>query len=76
MILTQGQRYKARLRLGFFEGIASNDTVREKLEDAGFCDVAVGGSGRDRTVEGTWSGATMDVDLPDQIVSSTVERMP
>ncbi len=75
MILTQGTRYGARVRLGLFEQIASNDAIREKLEEAGFCAVAVGGSGRDRQVEGVWGGVTQDVSLPDQIVSSSVVRL-
>ena len=76
MILTQGTRYRARLRLGFFEQVASNDAIIAKLEEAGFLDVAVGGSGRDRQAEGTWGGVTENVDLPDQIVSSSVEMVP
>ncbi len=75
MILTQGARYRAAIRLGFFAGMASNDTIRGKLEEAGFVDVAVGGSGRDRTAEGVWGGVSQDVELPDEIVSSSVARL-
>jgi hypothetical protein len=76
MILTQGQRYRATIRLGFFERIASNEAIESKLEGAGFIFVSVIGSGRERRAEGTWGGVTQDVDLPDQIVSSSIEVAP
>lgn len=75
MVLTQGTRYRARIRLGLFEQIASNDAIREKLEEAGFTAVGVGGSGRDRYAEGTWDLQTQNADLPDQVVSSSVEAI-
>lgn len=62
-----GTRYRATIRLGLFEQVASNDAIRSKLEEAGFTAVAVGGSGRDRFAEGTWSGASQAAELPDQI---------
>jgi len=62
-----GRRYRATIRLGFFEGMASNDTIAGKLLDAGFVNVTVHGSGRDRFADGEWSGATQNADLPDQI---------
>lgn len=76
MILVQGERYRARLRLGLFEQIAANATVCEWLEAAGFVAVAVDGDGRDRHAVGTWARPTQDVELPDQIVASSVEAMP
>lgn len=63
----QGKRYRAKIRLGFFEGIASNNTIAEKLKNAGFSDVQVWGSGRDRFADGTWLGDTATSDLPDQV---------
>ncbi len=75
MILEQGVRYYAPIRLGMFEQIASNESIRGKLEEAGFGDVAVGGDGRNRFAEGTWGRPTADVELPDQIVASGVRRI-
>ena len=71
MILTTGRKYKATLRLGFFEGVASNDVVASRLQDAGFVHVVVWGSGRDRFATGEWGGATQDVKLPEQIKSAS-----
>jgi len=68
--LTTGQRYRATLRLGFFEGIASNATIASKLTDAGFTDVEVwqpADSARDRMARGEWGGATQTVELPEQV---------
>jgi hypothetical protein len=67
-----GKRYRARIRLGFFEGVASNRTIADKLEEAGFVNVVVTGGGRDRVAEGTWPGATTSADMPDQIKSVDV----
>jgi hypothetical protein len=75
VILTSGKRYRAYIRLGFFEQAASNETVRGKLEDAGFCFVAVGGRGRDRVAEGTWGQSTQDVELPEQVIADTVQEV-
>jgi hypothetical protein len=72
MTLTKGARYRARLRLGIFEGLASNATIEAKLEEAGFADVTVTGSGRDRFAEGMWGRLTAAVELPDQVVAGTV----
>lgn len=70
MKLTNGKRYVARISLGMFESIASNETIREKLVDAGFVNVVVTGSGRSRAAIGTWGGATQDTALPSQIVEA------
>lgn len=65
--VTTGKRYKATISLGFFEKLASNDTIKQKLLDAGLTDVTVTGSGGSRTAVGT-STYTGEVDLPSQIV--------
>ncbi len=72
-----GTRYRATLRLGWLEGIASNESIAAKLTDAGFTDVEVwqpGDSARDRMARGEWGGATQSVALPEQIVK--VEVLP
>jgi len=50
----QGKRYRATVTLGFFEGIASNEFIAEKLTDAGFTDVKVTGTGGTRHAEALW----------------------
>jgi hypothetical protein len=68
MILTYGKKYRAAIHLGMFEAVASNDTIKAKLAEAGFMGVTVTGSGRDRSAEGTWALATREVDdLPPQV---------
>jgi hypothetical protein len=71
-LVETGRRYRATLRLGFFEGVASNATVGDKFISAGFVQVQVWGSGRDRFVDGTWPGESVEADLPDQIVKVEV----
>ncbi len=67
MKLVPNKRYRADIHLGFFEQVASNNQIVDKLTDAGFTSVTVWGSGRDRQAEGVWSGSETDVDLPEQI---------
>lgn len=67
MQLQHGRRYTADIELGMLEGLASNDVVKCKLEDAGFQSVLVTGNGRKRSAIGTWGGATQSVDLPSQV---------
>ena len=70
--VTTGTRYRAKIRLGFFEQVASNDAIAARLSDAGFVNVSVLGSGRDRFADGEWGGATKSAELPDQIQTVTV----
>ena len=65
------KRYKAKISLGFFEQVASNDMIVEKLQEAGFSDVHVTGSGGERTAIGRWSGADTSAEMPSQVVSAT-----
>lgn len=65
----QGKRYRATIRLGMFEQVASNTTIMGKLVDAGFSEVKVWGSGRDRFAEARWQSATRSAALPDQITN-------
>lgn len=67
MILTHGTRYTADITLRGLEALAGNDTVKRKLEDAGFTNVLVGGNGSKRMASGTWGGATREVVLPKQV---------
>jgi len=47
IVLTQGTTYRARLRLSFFQCLASRDRIRRKLQGSGFSDVQVFTSTRD-----------------------------
>ena len=62
-----GKLYRATIRLGLFEQVASNDDVAAKLRDAGFVGVTVTGSGRTRFADGEWGGATTTAELDDHI---------
>jgi hypothetical protein len=50
----QGKRYRATITLGFLERFASNDTIADKLREAGFTEVTVTGSGGTREAEAIW----------------------
>jgi hypothetical protein len=47
IVLTQGATYRARLKLGFFQCLASRDRIERKLEGGGFAGVRVFTSARD-----------------------------
>ena len=66
-----GRRYRATIHLGFWEQVASNVQVAEKLQAAGFVDVDVRGSGHDRLAEGTWPGADTTAEVPDEVTGVT-----
>jgi hypothetical protein len=66
--LVHGHHYEATINVGLLAGMVSNETVAQKLTDAGFTDVIVTGSGAIRTASGIWNGATENVALPNQIV--------
>lgn len=63
-----GCRYRATISLGFFKRMASNDTIKSKLEEVGLKDVVVNGSGGTRLAEATAS-VTATVDLPSEITN-------
>ena len=67
----RGQRYRATIRLGLFEQLADNETIAERLREAGFSDVAVSGSGITRTAEALWPNSDTSAPLPPQIVAVT-----
>lgn len=62
-------RYRAKIRLGFFERVVSNDSIEDKLRHAGFVSITVWGNGRNRWAEVTWPGEDRTTDMPSQIVS-------
>ena len=66
----QGKRYKAVISLGFFEQMASNDMIAEKLQEVGFADVVVSGSGGTREAIARWTGADTSAEMPPQLASA------
>ena len=44
----KGKRYLATISLSWFKPVATNEMVAAKLENAGFTEVEVNGSGRDQ----------------------------
>lgn len=65
--ITKFKKYEAQISLGFIEGLAPNHVIAEKLQQAGFTNVIVEGSGASRRATGVWKGETQNVDLPQQI---------
>lgn len=65
-----GRRYKAIITLGFFEQMASNELIAGKLEQVGFANVKVIGSGDTREVEAIWTGPDTTAEMPPQVVSA------
>lgn len=73
MMLEQGQRYRAKIKLGFFESKAPDTTLRaeiaKRIEAAGFEGVLVWGAGSDWWADGTWASANTYGALPERVVS-------
>ena len=65
----QGRRYRATISLGWLEQVASNETIADKLHDAGFTEVSVTGDGRMRQAEALWPGPDATADVPSQVAS-------
>lgn len=58
--IRNGSRYRAEIHLSGIESWASNATVRQKLEEAGFGRVVVKGYGGKRIAEGVWLGESVE----------------
>jgi len=67
----RGKRYRAKISLGLIESLAGNETVAEELRAAGFADVVVTGSGRNRAAEALWPQDDASAEVPRQITSVT-----
>jgi len=65
----KGKRYKASIRLGLFQSVASNEQVADKFREAGFTEVSVSGSGRERLGTGLWPHPDASAEVPDEITS-------
>ena len=62
-----GHRYRCKVTLSGVETWASNSTVAQRFADLGFIGVQVTGGGYERVAEGTWGGANIDVETPEQL---------
>jgi hypothetical protein len=62
-------RYRATISLGLLEQFADNETIATKLQDAGFADVQVSGSGDTRHAEALWPKDDTSAPLPPQITA-------
>jgi hypothetical protein len=69
----QGRRYQANIRLGLVQSWAGNETVAGKFEEAGFTEVEVTGSGRNRLAKGLWPHPDASADLPAEIIPPVTE---
>lgn len=63
----QGRRYRASIALSWWEQVASNDMIARQLEDAGFTEVSVTGSGTAREAEALWPNQDASADVPSQV---------
>jgi hypothetical protein len=50
----RGARYRATIRLGVFQSVASNQQVADRFTVVGFTEVTVTGSGRNRVGTALW----------------------
>ncbi len=66
-----GRRYRATIELGLIESFADNETIMERLSEAGFDDIKVAGSGATRYAEARWPKADAKAELPSQITDVT-----
>jgi hypothetical protein len=67
----QGRRYKATISLGMLESFAGNEIIAERLQEAGFVEVSVAGSGGMREAEALWPNSDASAELPTQITDVT-----
>jgi hypothetical protein len=64
-----GKRYRAKIRLGLLQSVASNEQVADKFREAGFTNVSISGSGRERMGTGLWPHSDATAEVPDEITS-------
>lgn len=63
----KGCTYLARIELGFWERMASNEQIAAKFTEAGFENVTVAGSDGNREVTGTWNQPDASAEIPEQV---------
>lgn len=67
----KGRRYLATITLGPVQRWFGNETVAAKIEEVGFTEVEVSGSGRNRLGKGLWPHADASAEVPPEITSVT-----
>ena len=65
--------YRATISLGWFQSVASNETVADKFREAGFAEVTVWGTGRQRTGTALWPKEDANAQIPDEITDIQIE---
>jgi hypothetical protein len=60
----QGKRYWAAISLGWLESWAGNDTVAQKIANAGFTEVEVTGDGREHEARALWPVVEATAEIP------------
>lgn len=66
--ITKFKKYEAKITLkGFIKSLAPNHMIVEKLQQAGFTNIFVEGTGESRRATGVWKGETQTVNLPEEI---------
>jgi hypothetical protein len=65
----KGRRYRATITLGLLQSVASNDMLADIFREAGFAEVEVTGSGRERIGQALWPHDDTSADIPDEITA-------
>jgi hypothetical protein len=65
--LKNGQTYEADITLSGLQLFGSNDDVKAELSKAGFINITVTGSGKNRKAIGTWAGNTLEAPVPKEV---------
>jgi hypothetical protein len=65
----KGARYRATIRLGVFQSVASNQQVADRFTAVGITEVDVTGSGRNRVGTALWPRPDATAEVPDEITS-------
>ena len=64
----RGRRYRAVIKLAGLKRLASNETIANVLQSAGFSDVRVKGSGATRYAEALWPKDDATAEIPPEVV--------
>ena len=68
----KGKRYRAKIELGLFQSVASNDMVADRFREVGFTDVEVTGSGPTRRATGLWPHDDASAEIPSEVSDITM----
>lgn len=68
-LLQQNKYYTGTIKLSISEMmVVSNDRLKSGLQDFGFADVSIEGTGKVRKVTGMWSKPSQEAEVPSQVV--------